>query len=134
MLNDGKLATLITVRNMSRAIRFYTKTLGGKVTMRAPGAMRNYWASLELGDAPVWLVAPDKVEKRKLAYSAFLVDDIRKEVAALQKKRVKFDRAQRSTPKTVVEGPIAWDPWGAAAFFKDTEGNLLMLWQDVTPE
>ena len=30
---------------------------------------------------------------------------------------------------TKVDGPIAYEEFGASAFFKDSEGNLLMLWQ-----
>lgn len=131
MLNRGQLATLITVKDMSRAIRFYTKTLGGKLTYRARGPMRNFWASLELCGARVWLIAPSRAEKRKLAYTAFLVDDIRSEVAELQRKRVKFEKPERGGPETRIEGSIAWEPFGAAAFFKDSEGNLLMVWQNV---
>ena len=33
-------------------------------------------------------------------------------------------------PKSRVEGPIAFETFGAAAFFKDPEGNLLMIWQN----
>jgi len=43
MLAKASFATLIPVRNMDRAIRFYRKALGGKLNMRAPGKMRNYW-------------------------------------------------------------------------------------------
>lgn len=131
MLDKGRLATLVPVKKMDRAIRFYTKTLGGKVSYRPRGEMRKYWSSLELAGAPIWLVAVEKPEKRKLAYSTFLVKDIRAEVALLRKKRVAFDRAQRSSRGTKVEGPIAFEPFGASAFFKDSEGNLLMLYQQA---
>ena len=130
MLNKASLATLIPVRDMNRAVRFYTRNLGAKLTYRPTGAMRNFWASLELAGCPLWLIAPEKREKRTLAYSAFLVKNIRSTVAGLQRKRVKFLRAQRMDEATRVEGPIAFDRFGAAAFFKDTEGNLLMVWQN----
>jgi catechol 2,3-dioxygenase-like lactoylglutathione lyase family enzyme len=125
----AKLATLIPIRNMSRAIKFYTKKLGAKHVYRAPGQMRNFWASLQLGEEVVWLIAPDKREKRALAYHAFLVKNIRGYVRGLQKKGVKFGRPERRSPKTKVEGPIAFEPIGASAFFKDSEGNLMMVWQ-----
>jgi catechol 2,3-dioxygenase-like lactoylglutathione lyase family enzyme len=125
-----RLATLMTIRNMNRAIRFYTKTLGAKLRMRGTGAMRDSWAALELAGSVVWLIAPSRREKRALAYSTFLVKNIRSTVRDLARKGVKFQRAERSSPETRVEGPIAFDPFGAAAFFKDPEGNLLMLWQN----
>lgn len=129
MPSGMRLATLVPIRNMNRAIRFYTKALGGKLTARAPGRMRNMWASVNLAGADVWLVAPDRVERRTLAYSTLLVKNIRSTVRTFAKKGVRFQRAVRMGPESRVEGPIAFDSMGASAFFKDPEGNLLMLWQ-----
>ncbi len=129
MALKSDLVSLIPVRNMSRAIRFYTRALGAKVRMRGTGAMRNYWASLRVGGADVWFVVPDPREPRKLAYSALVVKNIRKSVRQLKKSGVRFQRATRSSPDTRIEGPIAFDRYGASAFFQDTEGNLLMLMQ-----
>jgi predicted enzyme related to lactoylglutathione lyase len=128
---DAKLVFLIPVRNMNRAIAFYTKALGGKVKERGPGRMRNFWASMKVGGADVWFVAPDKLERRALAYTTFVVEDIRKSVKKLKKNGVTFQRAERLGPDTKVEGPIAFEPFGAAAFFKDPEGNLTMVWQNL---
>ncbi|HEV2166983.1 MAG TPA: VOC family protein [Thermoplasmata archaeon] len=124
------MVTLIPVRNMDRAIGFYSKVLGGKLRERGMGAMKNWWASLTVGGAEVWFVRPETRERRKLAYQTFLVKDIRKYVARLKKRKVKFERAERLNKETRVEGPIAFETFGAAAFFKDTEGNLLMAWQN----
>lgn len=125
----AELATLIPIRNMSRALKFYTKTLGAKVNFRGRGSMKNFWASLQLGGCEVWLITPSKQEKRTLAYTTLIVKNIRSVVKQLAKRRVSFQRPVRMSPKTRIEGPIAFEPFGAAAFFKDTEGNLLMLWQ-----
>ncbi len=122
--------TLIPIRNMNRALRFYTKTLGGRLAERAPGKMRDMWASVKLGGADVWLVAPERHEKRTLAYSTLWVKNIRSAVRNLKKKGVRFQRAEPMGPDAKLEGPIASDSFGAAAFFKDTEGNLLMLFQN----
>lgn len=131
MLNKASLATLIPVRDMNRAVRFYTKHLGAKLTFRPKGAMGKFWASLELAGCPIWLITPEKNEKRKLAYSAFLVKNIRTEVAGLQRKGVKFQRAERMGEDSKIEGPIGFDKFGAAAFFKDSEGNVLMIYQNT---
>ncbi len=125
-----ELVSLIPVRNMSRAIRFYRQALGAKVRMRGTGAMRNNWASLRIGDADVWFVVPDRREGRRLAYSALVVKNIRKSVRQLRKAGVRFQRATRSTPETRIEGPIAFERYGASAFFQDSEGNLLMLMEN----
>jgi len=133
MASGPSLVTLVPVRKMNRAIKFYTKTLGGKVLYRARGPMKDFWASLKVGGVELWFVAPPEREKRKLAYQAFVVKNIKTYVAGLQRRGVKFEKAERSSKETKVEGPIAFDQWGASAFFKDTEGNMLMAWQNFPP-
>jgi catechol 2,3-dioxygenase-like lactoylglutathione lyase family enzyme len=129
-ISQARLATLIPIREMSRAIRFYTKTLGGKLTYRGEGEMKDFWASLRLGTNEIWLIRPQKREKRTLAYSTFLVKNIRSVVSELKRKGVRFQPAERMSPETKLEGPIAFEPFGASAFFRDPEGNVLMIWQD----
>jgi len=131
MLSRANFATLVPIRNMDRALRFYTKTLGGSLNIRATGEMRNSWASVSVGKTEFWLVRPEKHEKRELAYSVFAVKDIKKTVAGLRKKRVKFLRAERMGADSKVEGPISYSPYGAGAILKDSEGNLAMLWQNA---
>ena len=77
------------------------------------------------------MVRPDKHEKRDLAYSAFVVKDIKKTGEGLKKKRVKFLPAERMGGDSKVDGPISYSPYGAVAILKDSEGNLLMLWQNA---
>ena len=133
MAKGARLVTLMPVRNMNRAIKFYTKTLGGRMGDRGRGVMRDFWASATLGGAEIWLVAPSEREKRNLAYSTLLVRNIKSYVKGLQRKGVKFQRAERSGPETRIDGPIAFEQFGASAFFKDSEGNLLMVWQNFEP-
>jgi len=125
------LVTLVPVRNMNRALKFYTKTLGAELVYRGRGQMRDYWASLEIGSNPIWLVGGSKPEKRELAYSLFQVRNIRKVVKRLKERGVKFQRAEKMGEQTTIEGSIAWEPFGGSAFFKDSEGNLFMVWQNI---
>jgi len=122
-------ARLLPVRNMDRAVKFYTDTLGGKVLSRDTGDMKDFWASVKVGKSEFWLVAPQEREKLELAYSVFTVKDIKSVVADLKKKGVKFRKAEPMDEKAKIEGPIAYESIGASAFFKDSEGNLLMLFQ-----
>lgn len=130
MFSKARLTTIVPIRNMNRAIRFYTKVLGAKMGDRGRGAMKNFWASVRFGQVEIWLIAPEKREKRTLAYSNFVVKNIRAVVKELQKKGVRFQRAERMGPDTRVEGPIAFESFGASAFFNDSEGNLFMVWQN----
>ena len=99
--------------------------------MRAEGEWKNMWASIRIGKEDFWLVnPPEKREKKpEVAYSGFVVKDIKAEVGALKKRRAKFEKAEKSGMTTRVDGPIAYDAGGANAFLKDTEGNLLMLFR-----
>jgi predicted enzyme related to lactoylglutathione lyase len=133
MLSKAQMVTLIPIREMNRAIRFYTKTLGGKLRYRGTGAMKDFWAGIKMGSSEIWLVAPEKREKRTLAYTTFMVKNIRATVKELQGKGVKFQRAEKMSPDTRVDGAISWESWGGAAFFKDPEGNALMVWQNIPP-
>lgn len=126
---SSKHATLIPVKDMDRALGFYTTTLGGKLLQRMEGEMKDFWASIELSGCEFWLVSPEEREKRALAYDVFMVDDIKTAVGELKGKGVKFRRGEKTSKESRVDGPITFEPIGATAFFKDSEGNLLMLWQ-----
>jgi catechol 2,3-dioxygenase-like lactoylglutathione lyase family enzyme len=116
---------------MNRAVEFYTKKLGGKLEARAEGEMKNMWASVKIGKEEFWLVNPPDTQEKKpdLAFSTFVVKNIKKEVSDLSKKGVKFEKAEKNEWTTRVDGPISYDQIGATAFFKDSEGNLLMLFE-----
>jgi len=128
----SKHATIVPIRNMDRAVKFYTGTLGGKVLQRMDGDMKDFWASVKVSGCEFWLVVPQEREKKELAYSVFMVDDIKAAVAELKGKGVKFRRGEKMGKDSKVEGPITYESFGASAFFKDSEGNLLMLWQTTS--
>jgi len=133
MLSKAGFATFVVIRDMDRAIKFYTKTLGGSLQSRAEGEMKNMWASVKIGREDFWLVRPPGRQQKKpdLAFSTFIVKNIKDEVNSLRKKDVRFQKAEKMNGTTKIDGPIAYDEFGASAFFKDSEGNLMMLWQNV---
>ncbi len=98
--SEAGFATLIPIRDMDRAIGFYTEALGGKLMYRGEGEMKDYWASVKLGGQEFWLISPQKREKRTLAYSTFLVKDIKAVVSELKKKEVKFQRAEKMSKES----------------------------------
>lgn len=133
MVRSPRLVTLVPIHNMNRAIKFYTKTLGARMGERAPGAMRDMWASVSLYGSDVWLIAPEKWEKRELAYSMIVVKNIKAAVKRLTANGVRFQRAEKMSEETRIEGPVAYESFGASAVFKDSEGNVLMVWQNFPP-
>ena len=133
MLSSARYATIIPIKKMNRALKFYTESLGAEVVYRGEGDMKNFWAAVRIGKADFWLVTPEKWEKRELSYSVFLVKDVKKTVKNLQKRGVKFEPGEKMGEGSRVEGPITYDSYASSAFFKDTEGNLLMVWQNNPP-
>ena len=128
----GKHATILPVKNMDRAVKFYTSTLGGKLVYRMEGEMKDFWASVKVSGCEFWLVSPEEKEKRELAYDVFAVDDIKAAISELKGKGVKFNKGEKMGKDSKVEGPITYDSGGAMAYFKDSEGNVLMLWQSMS--
>lgn len=132
MLSKSRFAALIPIKNLDRAIRFYTETLGGELKERGKEEMKDSWASVTVNKAELWLIKPEKRERMELAYNVFMVDDMKKTVTGLVKKGAKFLPGEKMGPGTEVDGPITSMPWGAkSAFLKDSEGNLLMLWEQT---
>ena len=129
VFSKSRFATIVPIVNMSRAIRFYTEALGGKLLVRGEGDMKDGWASVRVGKEEFWLVKPQSRERRKLSYSVFLVDEIAAAVKELQGRGVKFEKAEGTGKDSKVKGSIAYEAYGASAFFKDSEGNLMMMWQ-----
>jgi hypothetical protein len=129
MAESASFVTLIPIRNMGRAIKFYSKQLAGKLVMRGTGQMKDDWAAMRIAGHDVWLVNPDMREKRKLAYTTLIVKDAKRYVKSLQKRGVKFDRPERMGPESEIDGPVSRSPYGSNAFFKDSEGNLWMVFE-----
>jgi predicted enzyme related to lactoylglutathione lyase len=128
MLSKASFATLVPVKNMKRAVKFYTESLGGKLNMKA----EKEFASINIGKNQFWLIIPSKEEKRELAYSSFVVDDIKATVTELKKNGVKFEKAEKMGKKSKIEGPITYEEMmGAFAFFQDSESNMQMLYQST---
>ena len=128
MLSKSKYAGLLPVKNMGRAIKFYTGKLDATVNMRGSGEMKEWWASISIGKTEFWLTKPEKSESRKLSYNAFMVKNIRATVKGLKSRSVKFEPADKM-PDTKTDGTINFSAYGASAFFRDSEGNLLMVMQ-----
>ncbi len=51
----------------------------------------------------------------------------------MKRKGVKFLRAEKMGSDSRIDGPISYTPYGAGAFFKDSEGNLAAIWENKIP-
>jgi predicted enzyme related to lactoylglutathione lyase len=108
----------IPVRDQDAALKFYTESLGFKVTTDQPFGKQR-WIELMIpgGDSGLALFTPEGHEDRigQFQSISFWCDDVFATANALKQKGVGFTQE----PKTEL--------WGTAAVFKDPEGNQFVL-------
>jgi predicted enzyme related to lactoylglutathione lyase len=116
----------LPAKDIARAKAFYEQ----KVGLRAKEE-RNGGVVFEFGDHTACFMYPTPFAGTSQASQAFWqVDDIEREVAELTRRGVKFEHYE--VPGMAVDGPIATGGGAKAAWFKDSEGNILALIEDVS--
>lgn len=118
MFSTGIATVFVT--DMDRAVRFYTETLGLRLTQR----YGDHWAQVEAGKLTIGLhpASTHKPAGRNgsITIGFVLSTPIEDAVSALTQKGVKF------------HGPVAVDPnAGKFAYFEDPDGNSLYMMQIV---
>jgi len=108
----------IPVRDQDAALKFYTESLGFKVTTDQPMGKQR-WIELMIpgADSGLALFTPEGHENRigQFQSISFWCDDVTATANALKQKGVAFTQ----DPKT--------ESWGTAAVFKDSDGNQFVL-------
>src|SRR3989344_8721658 len=109
----------VKVKDLKRAIEFYTNKLG--LTCRRE---EKDWAAIKVGDAEVHLYLYGGITSGL----EFYVDNLDTEVKKLKEKGIRFFSGERM-PNFISadENQITEFPWGRTAFFKDSEGNELAI-------
>ncbi len=118
MISTG-IATIF-VNDMDRSVRFYTETLGMRLTQR----YGNHWAQVDAGRLTIGLHPASAQNPAgrdgSVTIGLALSGKIEDAVGVLEGKGVKF------------RGPIAADPnAGKFAYFEDPDGNVLYLMEVV---
>ena len=123
MLQKSAMYAYIPVKDVARARQFYEGKLGLKPKEEISGGV-----VYEFADHTACFMYPTPNAGTSSASQAFWqVDDVEREVAELKKRGVKFEEYDMPGMKT--RGGIA-DAGGAkAAWFRDTEGNIMALVQ-----
>ena len=125
MLQTSPLYAYIPAKDVARARMFYEKTLG-----LTPGREIAGGVTYEFGDHTACFLYPTPNAGTSKASQAFWqVDDVEREVAALKARGVRFEEYDMPGVKT--ENGIATGGGAKAAWFKDTEGNILALIQPL---
>jgi predicted enzyme related to lactoylglutathione lyase len=124
MLQNSPMYAYIPARDVSRARRFYEETLGFKAGKELAGGV-----VYESGKGTACFLYPTPNAGTSRASQAFWqVDDIEREVAELKKRGVKFE--DYDTPGMKSEDGIFTGGGARAAWFKDSEGNILAVIQE----
>jgi len=124
MLQNSPLYAYIPAKDVSRARKFYEGTLGFKPKQETAGGV-----VYEFGNGTSCFLYPTPNAGTSRASQAFWqVDDIEREVAELKKRGVKFE--DYDMPDMKKEGSIFTGGGARAAWFKDTEGNILAVIQE----
>src|SRR5262249_30912425 len=121
MLQDSPLYAYIPAKDVTRARRFYEDKLGFRPKQEVAGGM-----VYEFGGKTACFLYPTPNAGTSKASQAFLeVDDIEHEVAELKSRGIAFEHYDvpgKKSPSGVISAGGA-----KAAWFKDTEGNILAI-------
>jgi len=121
MLQHAPIYAYIPAKDVTRARQFYERTLGFTPAREVAGGVM-----YEFGAGTGCFLYPTPNAGTSKASQAFWqVDDIEREVADLKARGVRFEEYDMPGMKT--KDGIATNGGNRAAWFKDTEGNILAL-------
>ncbi|MEV4057305.1 VOC family protein [Amycolatopsis sp. NPDC049688] len=126
MLTESTITTMLPVTDSERAGRFYTDSLGLKQVGKGEDGTLYFAAGAgAIGLRPM----PAGAQSENTALS-FEVSDLETEVTTLENRGVRFQDFEMEGLKTVAH--IAEMGQERAAWFNDSEGNVLCLHQVLT--
>jgi predicted enzyme related to lactoylglutathione lyase len=125
MLQSSPLYAYLPAKDVARARQFYEQKLGFKPTREQAGGV-----VYEFGGRTACFLYPTTNAGTSKASQAFWqVSDIEREVADLKARGVKLEEYDMAGEKSA-DG-IVTAGGARAAWFKDTEGNILAIIQDA---
>jgi catechol 2,3-dioxygenase-like lactoylglutathione lyase family enzyme len=125
MLQNSPMFAYIPAKDVARARRFYEQKLGF-----TPGEELAGGVVYKFGDDTACFLYPtDNAGTSKASQAFWQVEDVEREVAELKARGVKFedyDMPGEKSPSGVITAGGA-----KAAWFKDTEGNIMAIIQNA---
>jgi catechol 2,3-dioxygenase-like lactoylglutathione lyase family enzyme len=125
MLTRAPLMTMLPVKDLERARDFYVNRLG----LEAEGLAADGKFVLRAGGAKLALMPKPEGTKAEHTAVSFEVEDVAAEIRALENRGVVFEDYDFPGFKTVDHMIVLGTE--KAAWFKDPEGNILCLHQDL---
>lgn len=127
MLSQSSISPTLAVKDLKLARDFYEKKLGLKLTGEEADTVQFY----ECGPVTIEVYKSEFAGTNKATALTFeILDDIDSEVNALRNKGVEFEHYS-GMPQTKIEGDVHIMPGMKAAWFKDPDGNILCLHQNI---
>jgi catechol 2,3-dioxygenase-like lactoylglutathione lyase family enzyme len=123
MLQKSPMYAYIPVKDVDRARKFYEEKLGFKVREEIAGGVVYEFAQ----HTACFLYPTPNAGTSKASQAFWQVEEIEREVADLKARGVKFE--EYDTPEMKTENGIATAGGAKAAWFKDTEGNIMAIIQ-----
>ena len=125
MLTQSPLYAYLPARDVARARAFYEQKLGFQPAEEIAGGV-----VYKFGNGTACFLYPTQHAGTNRASQAFWqVNDVEREVADLKARGVTFEEYDDSGMKTI--NAIATGGGARTAWFKDPEGNILAIVQDV---
>ncbi|RZJ11455.1 MAG: VOC family protein [Haliea sp.] len=126
MLQDAPMYAYIPAKDLARARRFYEEKLGLKASQQTNGGV-----VYEFGKGTAAFLYPTPNAGTSQASQAFWsVEDVDSEIAALKARGVVFEQYDGMPGERSPQGAVT--AGGAkAAWFKDSEGNIMALIQSL---
>ena len=125
MLGNAPVTTMLPVKDLNRARRFYEDKLGLEPLGSSPDGKFKY----SCGGALLALFPKPEGTRAEHTAVSFQVKNIESEIAELQSRGVTFEDYDFPDLKTVNHVCVLGSE--KAAWFKDTEGNYLCIHQDL---
>ena len=124
MLQDAPMFSYIPAKDVARARKFYEEKLGFKAKEVTAGGVIYEFAKR----TACFLYPTPNAGTSKASQAFWQVEDIEKEVAELRARGVKFEKYDM--PEMDEQG-ISTAGGAKAAWFRDTEGNIMALIQNI---
>ncbi len=120
------VAATLPASDMERAIDFYRVMLGLEPYQNDPDGSARY----RVGDTMLMVYPSEYAGTNKATAAGFEVEDLDSVVAELRSRGIEFQEFDYGEMKTV-DGILAMPDGSRGAWFNDTEGNIIGVFQDA---
>ena len=127
MLGNARIAAIVPVSDLERAVEFYGTTLGLRIVDQNADLPDNPEAVFEAGDGVLFVYKSAAAGEGRATVAGFVVTDLDAAMAGMRERGVTFE--DYDFPGLKTENGVADLGSVRAAWFKDPDGNILAVEQ-----